>query len=166
MLRNAGIETVWIVCAESKVGFPGACHQTPAANELVLRIVRRAKATKRAPGCTQCGLAIEDDRGRGTYATLYADCLDTRPQVDGLLPSQMLGYLIAHEIGHLLLTGQDHASGGIMRPRISDREWTMAVKGQLVFTSTQAEALRGEIRTRVEEQRNLIQAGMPPGAKQ
>jgi hypothetical protein len=150
ILRKAGIESAWVICAESDGAFPIACPQPLAANELAVRIVRRTKSTKGALGCTQCGAAIEDERGRGTYATLYADCLDTPHQVDGLLPSVFFGHLLAHEIGHLLLPGRDHTATGIMCAQMGDREWALAVKGQLAFDPAQAATFRAEAAARAQ----------------
>jgi hypothetical protein len=108
ILAKAGVETEWQLCAATEGQMSKACNEPMRSNELTVRIVRRPKPRNGALGATECGTAVENARGVGVYTTLYADCVDTMPKVDGLLPSAMLGHLIAHEIGHLLLPGTDH----------------------------------------------------------
>ena len=154
VLEKAGLTTVWQFCDAVRGPMPQACNQPLQPGELAIRIVRRAKPRNGALGCTECGAAIEDSQGVGVYATLYADCLETLPSVDGLLPSAMLGHLLAHEIGHLLLRGKDHSSQGIMCPQMRDEDWKLAAVGALVFTSRQAALLRTEVAIR--QQRGQI----------
>ena len=62
------------------------------------------------------------DAGAGVLATVYADrvvSLADRARVD---PGRLLGRVIAHELGHLLLSGPTHGPGGLMRPRWSVSE--------------------------------------------
>jgi hypothetical protein len=150
ILHKAGVESVWVLCAEYAEAQPAVCDQPLATDELAVRFVRRPKAKNGAMGCAECGTAIEGADGRGAYATLYADCLDATPRVDGLLPSVMLGHLIAHEIGHLLLPGKDHTASGIMRAQMRERDWALAVTGQLIFAPEQAGTLRTEVLARLQ----------------
>jgi hypothetical protein len=144
IFSKAGIETAWLVClTEGQMSL--ACNQPIGAGELVLRIVRRAKATRGMFKCTACAAAIEDAEGRGTYATLFLDCLDAMPEARHLVPSLLLGHFMAHEIGHLLLPGEDHSASGLMRPVLREEDWQLASIGGLVFTPQQAETLRAEV---------------------
>jgi len=147
VLRKAGIESDWLTCPADRQ-MPPSCNQPVAAGELVLRIVRRAKATKGIFKCTACAAAIEDAEGRGTYATLFLDCLEAMPEARHLVPSLLLGHFMAHEIGHLLLPGEDDSAAGLMRPVLREEDWQLASIGALVFTPQQAEKLRGEVMRR------------------
>ncbi len=152
ILGKAGMETEWQLCAAAEGQMLNACNVPMRRDELMVRIVRRAKPRKGALGCTECGVAIEDAQGLGVYSTLYADCLDTMPSIDGLLPSAMLGYLIAHEIGHLLLPGVDHAASGIMCPQMREGDWNLARVGALTFNPQQAVLLRAKVAARHQPQ--------------
>src|SRR5262249_44273486 len=44
----------------------------------------------------------------------------------------ILGHVIVHELGHLLISGNAHGNG-IMRPRWAYPEWQQAAKGNLLF---------------------------------
>jgi hypothetical protein len=59
--------------------------------------------------------------------------------------AQMLGHVIAHEIGHLLLNVQTHSASGIMRGRWDLWDVQNAIYGHLLFTRQQAETIRGEV---------------------
>ena len=64
-------------------------------------------------------------------------------------PALILGYVIAHEIGHLLLNADSHSAAGIMRAHWESSALDDAHRGTLVFTSQQAEVIRAEVILRV-----------------
>jgi hypothetical protein len=49
-------------------------------------------------------------------------------------PGLLLGYVIAHELGHLLLPARSHSSSGLMRP---DLDLELAAMKKLRFTADQ-----------------------------
>jgi hypothetical protein len=53
---------------------------------------------------------------------------------------------MAHELGHLLLGSNGHASQGIMRPRWQHEELVKAAMGTLVFTPEQAQRMSARVR--------------------
>ena len=53
----------------------------------------------------------------------------------------VLGHAIAHELGHLLISGDAHGVG-IMRPDWAYREWEQALEGTLLFVPNLWQALR------------------------
>jgi len=58
----------------------------------------------------------------------------------------VLGAAMAHELGHLLLPPPSHSATGIMSPRLSCHELTLAARGELRFTPDQVRAIRNEPR--------------------
>ncbi len=54
----------------------------------------------------------------------------------------LLGHVIAHELGHLLLPAPSHAQDGIMRGRWQHRDFEMAGRGQLFFEGPQGALIR------------------------
>jgi hypothetical protein len=61
---------------------------------------------------------------------------------------QVLGHVIAHEVGHLLLNQQVHSPQGIMRGEWSFVDFRDMTSGMLLFTPQQAEFLRADVRRR------------------
>jgi hypothetical protein len=66
--------------------------------------------------------------------------------------AQILGYAIAHEVGHLLLNQQVHSAYGIMRGVWSFADFLEMTRGMLLFTSQQGECLRADVRRRNAQQ--------------
>jgi hypothetical protein len=58
----------------------------------------------------------------------------------------VLGHVMAHELGHLLLGENSHAEGGVMQARYGIREWQRAARGQMYFSSGEGEKLRDSVR--------------------
>jgi len=58
---------------------------------------------------------------------------------------QVLAHVIAHEIGHVLLSTSSHTPTGIMRASWQDDEYKLLVTGQLRFTVAQTELIRSEL---------------------
>jgi hypothetical protein len=65
--------------------------------------------------------------------------------------AQILGHVIAHEIGHLLLNDQTHSATGIMRSPWNLWDVQNASYGHLLFTTRQAEAIKAEVRRRLRK---------------
>src|SRR5215831_20337679 len=59
----------------------------------------------------------------------------------------VLGHVIAHEMGHLLLPANAHSKSGIMRPSWDFPQWKEAAAGRLVFTESQVREIRKQFRT-------------------
>ncbi len=53
-----------------------------------------------------------------------------------------LGYVIAHELGHMLLGANAHALVGIMRATLLPEDWEKAEQGILGFTHSQNQQIR------------------------
>jgi hypothetical protein len=56
--------------------------------------------------------------------------------------STILAYVIAHELGHLLLPGYGHSPTGVMRADWDNPLARDVVKGSLTFTDAQAARIR------------------------
>jgi len=61
-----------------------------------------------------------------------------------VLLATLLGHVIAHEVGHILLR-EGHAPKGLMRARWLDEELLRARTGRLGFTATQGRVIRSRL---------------------
>jgi hypothetical protein len=60
----------------------------------------------------------------------------------GMLVSQLLGHVMAHEMGHLLLPYGAHSVAGLMRPEWDRSQVQAANRGLLTFLPDQAGLIR------------------------
>jgi hypothetical protein len=58
---------------------------------------------------------------------------------------QLLGNILAHELGHEVLGDSSHSKSGIMKAVLQPDDFAMAQKGLLRFTKAQVRQLRAEI---------------------
>ncbi len=88
------------------------------------------------------GIAPGTRELRGKLAYVFYDRILVYSAELGLDASQMLGHVMAHELGHLLLPYGAHSLTGIMRPAWDRPQVNGATSGTLTFTSDQAELIR------------------------
>jgi len=96
---------------------------------------------------------LASDDAFGTIADIYTDRLTDLTCGRKWALGPILGELIAHEIGHLLLGPDSHCTGGIMRPHWGERDLEEAQRGQMLFTAQQAERMRAQAVERIESGR-------------
>ena len=90
------------------------------------------------------------------YSTIYYRQIASRvhrDDADSDLPV-LLGCVIAHELGHLLLHSARHSATGIMQPGWGSAQIHQALTGKLLFT--------GEEATRIQNQARIL-ANLPRG---
>jgi hypothetical protein len=80
----------------------------------------------------------------GTHAVVLNRQVDKTAADRGLSKDLILGYVMAHELGHLVLGENSHGQG-IMTGTFDRRAFELAEKGKLVFTPQQAEQMRARI---------------------
>jgi hypothetical protein len=135
--QSAGVDIHWVVCPPSNAS---GCGAQSDGDALILRII---KTPPRVPDRQSLGFAwVDRDAGRGTVATVFADRTAALAQNAHVDAAVLLGRVIAHELGHLLLGTTTHPRRGLMRAR-----WTVAdLRRQLdtdwVFSSDEKARLR------------------------
>ena len=81
---------------------------------------------------------------RGNVASAYFGRIKAFAFDRNLLPATLLGHVVAHEVGHLLLR-EGHAPQGLMRAKWIDPELLQAKLGLLGFTATQGRRIRSRL---------------------
>src|SRR5688572_10455532 len=148
ILERAGIQVVWLECARPDGATDaGACTQAPRWNELMVRIVSAGSVNGRL-GVDTLGFALVDvDAGSGLLATVYADRVRVAAQSAGVDEAELLGRAMAHEVGHLLLGANGHATQGLMRASWSSVD-LRGHRVQWFFNGKEGEAMRSGIASR------------------
>jgi hypothetical protein len=139
IFHKAGVTTVWITCKSSKrFSLPDVeCDHPLGPTHLALRIVRRAWKA----GDSIFGMAFLSETGTGAYGDVFYDSVEKLHHDWGVSVPRVLGHVMAHELGHLLL-GNAHTREGIMCPSWRGQQLQRLTKGGLLFSREQAEFIR------------------------
>jgi hypothetical protein len=110
-LAHAGVASNWIDCTRRPdVEQPARCREVLEENEIVLRFQRVSPRGEHI-----LGTAVVQETGPNVFASIYAHSILARSVKTGIPESTILGRVMAHEIGHLLLGTNSHAPTGLMR---------------------------------------------------
>ncbi|MGE5114335.1 MAG: hypothetical protein ACM3JB_26025 [Acidobacteriaceae bacterium] len=91
------------------------------------------------------GMAFVASEGIGNYVDVFYGRIRAL-EAERLDSATVLGYVMAHEIGHLLLGVQSHSKLGIMQPRWEPAQLRKASMGKLLFTPEQSERMQSRLR--------------------
>jgi len=153
IFRKSGLEISWTTCNLAMPNARRDVNCTPQVRPLHFD-VRIVRGIAMVPGVTSdetMGMAF------GHIASVSFRQVVEEAAAAGIEPLQLLGVVIAHELGHLLL-GPGHPKTGIMQPRWSAEDYFRATQDQLVFTAQQAEVLRRQARARAQESAAVVAA--------
>lgn len=150
VLGRSGIEAAWVSCSVPGVEHQNAqeCRSAPGA--LVLRILPQAMANN-LPFSNDAFAyaAVSSDQRPSIHASVFFHRVEALANQLGFARSTLLGYVMAHEIGHLLLGTNSHSPRGIMRAHWTEKELLSASAGRFGFFPEQAAKLRADIRKRI-----------------
>jgi hypothetical protein len=141
--RKAGVAISWVECKSLRMETETdvRCQDPPSAVHLNLRIVPHA--SKSSDGIF--GVAFLSAEGTGAYSNVSYDSAEVLDRDWHVGLARVLGHVMAHEIGHLLLGSNAHSRQGIMCPRWRGVELHLASTGSLLFSEEQARLMRERI---------------------
>jgi hypothetical protein len=135
---QAGVETVWVSCSPKLRFEPDVCSLVDATH-LVLKVISdKTDAHMRDRGDV-LGNALLAGDGTGYYAYAFQDHIGI---LEHKLGFAVLGYVLTHEVGHLLLGSNSHAVNGIMSPHWNGAELRRISEGTLLFLPSESRMLR------------------------
>lgn len=142
IFRQAGLVVDWINCRQQAGVTPDPhCQQALAPADLIVRILPRAL---NAPD-SAFGVSFLSHSG-GVYTDVFLDHVQQLREKDpSLSPSPILGHIIAHELGHLLLGANSHSHDGVMQANWQYPQLRKIAMGQLLFNPKQAAQLRAKV---------------------
>jgi len=146
-----GIEIQWLNCPLSPQEvdqFP-ACQVAPGPTKLALRILSQSMAERVRQAEDSFGFAMfPEDESFAIIANVFSHDAEALAHRHGMRHGLVLGHLVAHELGHLLLGAGSHSSQGIMHVPWGVKELDMIRRRSMVFTSREAERMRTNIAAR------------------
>ena len=117
----------------------------PASDLRLTIVITRTPPSMLSAGRAVLGTAAESERrcGRVAYA-LWQRAVEFA-SAENRAVEMVLGYVIAHEVGHLLLPPPSHSASGIMRATWNPEDLDDAERDRLRFTDEQARQIRRRI---------------------
>jgi len=157
IFHEAAIDLQWLNCPIGPEVTPDTdpCRSHFGENPIYLHMMPTAGGFPNERALAHAAVAPEG----GVRAVLFFDRIQVYIK-RGDPPCnlvQMLGHIMAHEMGHLLLSRPGHTTKGIMIGPWNTKELRQAAEGNLLFTPVEAAKMREEVRRRVR--RTVITRG-------
>jgi hypothetical protein len=147
ILGASGVRAVWLECpvGKSTASPQGLCPKASEATDISLRVLAAPIQNKFQDKVF--GFTVHP----GLASVYYESALHlaAREGAEFEVPI-ILGCIIAHELGHLLLGPKSHSASGIMQGEWRPRQLHLALTGRLSFESQQAKLIQGEARRRMD----------------
>jgi hypothetical protein len=149
VFEESGIHVDWVNCAVPTEDRSDeiTCPRVAFPDHLHLRIVRHSLNLKDSI----LGISYITDDGRGFQADVFYEGIERLQRDTFVCQPIILGHVMAHEIGHLLLGINSHSPWGIMRAHWNQGELALANKCMLLFTEPQSHRMTERLRTRTAE---------------
>ncbi|MBV8072534.1 MAG: hypothetical protein JO270_21710 [Acidobacteriaceae bacterium] len=145
IFANSGINVIWEQPAAetpedrgtdmSSAPLPGREHWR---SYIALRILPRTAAST-LRGALGFSLPFAQT---GAHVLLFYDRVEATARLQNVTPYVVLGYAMAHEIGHVLLRSPEHSAVGLMQARWNQATWRLATGGLLSFLPEQKQRIR------------------------
>lgn len=153
------VEILWLNCSVNQEPIPlnPACRERAAATHLVINILPRGMGRNYGFKRPVFGFALPATDGRpGFYASLFFERVLDLAYHGGVGTSFehaqaiILGHMMAHEAGHLLLGMNSHSPSGVMSFPWDRSTLKRMARGLLGFSPDEAQRIRTELKRRVE----------------
>jgi hypothetical protein len=159
VFSRAGLDVRWVNCSGRD---SASCYQLGETVNLVLRITLNAVPTT---SDTAFGVAHLASDGTGRYGDVFWKRVNDLQTNSNAEASVILGSVMAHEMGHLLLGSNAHAVSGIMKAWWQSGELRRIRMGALMFLPEEGKRMRSrvaqETAARKFEEDNRPRTAMP-----
>ena len=139
VLDVAGIVLTWLDCGTPDHWVQDiGCRDIAFPSHLSVRLARNGRHRTG----DVFGESFLDDQGFGNYASVYVEPLAASKALDVVSEGDLLGYVVVHELGHLLLGLDSHSADGVMRGKWNFAALQQVARGTLIFSANEAERMR------------------------
>jgi len=154
ILTTAAVDIVWqqgpVDSPEARTfdqtGYRKGQHPKPDTRNYLVVCIRHGDPASAFPG--SLGFALPDAR-LGVHATIFYDRIEEVTKLVIITVPKMLGHVMAHEIGHVLLGSTEHSSAGIMKAIWHRNDFQYDPAGRMEFTPEQRSVIRERASVRV-----------------
>jgi hypothetical protein len=131
--EEARIHIEWIDCLPGNSSMGAVCKLAATEGQLQVRVGRHSLNLR----SSILGISYLSDVG-GSQADVFYESIKKLHQNMPGQPAIILGHVMSHEIGHLLLGTNSHSSSGIMRARWDKQQIGLAAAGTMYFGESQS----------------------------
>jgi len=151
ILQRAGVSVVWLDCGTpANRPLNSDCSALSFPQHLSVRLV----STPSGGAQDTFGQSFQNAEGEGNYVVVYFRVLTALKSAEGIRTGDLLGFVVAHELGHLLLGRDSHSPTGLMSPVWQSAEMHQAARGNLFFTEEQQDLIRARYLAGLSKKRN------------
>ncbi len=150
--QRAGVETRWIDCGSrpDRPIYHAKCEAAPGPGLIHVRIMPAVREGFEAVGGFVYGFALPSTSGGfGWAATVFQDRVLGTVRTSHVSEANLLGCVIAHETGHLLLGKNSHSSYGLMSADWTRAELQKMAEGALGFVSSERRKIQRSVEARL-----------------
>ena len=169
VFRIAGIDTIWLHCAltQEELAANPVCDRRFGKDSLVLRVIPESKARVLARHPSEFGVAYQSERGGfGTHAYVFSHRAVEIADAGVTSEAVVLGHVLAHEMGHLLLGVGHHFHRGLMMANWRAEQLQAAARALFLFTPKKAARMQSNLLKRSQAAtapQTEQYAAVPPG---
>ncbi len=160
LLGEAGLNMVWIDCPlkQTAASPSDPCQQPLEPTDIVLRVL--PDHARNGVQDSAFGIAVLP-----VLASVYYEHAVSLARNDGaeFETPIILGFVMAHEIGHLMLGSNSHSDTGIMQGQWERKQVRQIMKGELHFTAQQSKVIRAEGQARMNQELAQLRASSSRG---
>lgn len=143
-LEEAGIHVRWLDCTPDEYGFAPSAQCAASLGPADLQLSIRRKAPRILPAAV-LGLATYREDGFPERAAIYVERIRSAALSNGADFEVVLGYVMVHELGHLLLENDSHSSRGVMKSHWSEKDLVASARGALTFSPKQINRIQSNM---------------------
>ena len=144
--RTMGVELVWLDASPTSARpHPETISEqllNASNRDLTISILSGLMVQRTGTAENVMGVAPGTLEARGRLAYVFYERIEDLAQVYWQDTARILGHVMAHEMGHLLLPYNAHSKSGIMRANWDLQQLHLAVDGLVQFSPEQAELIR------------------------
>jgi len=139
VFEEAGVWLTWLDC-----GTPGNWHTDLGCLDVAFpsHFSVRLVTGKQTASDDIFGQSFLNEHGEGNYANVYLTPLSSAQALKVIGEGDLLGCIVVHELGHLLLGKNSHSAEGLMRAKWEVWELREAARGNLLFTKSESQRMR------------------------
>jgi hypothetical protein len=156
ILASSRLDPMWMDCPvrHADVEKYAACNRTLGRVDFILKILTRAQSAQLRKGDDELGHALDCPKAQGPcLAYIFHSDVREVAEAEDVPEFRLLGHVLAHEIGHLLLGPKSHSATGIMQAEWSGQALRTIARHFLFFNEQQSRRMREALLARPTAER-------------